>query len=214
MPGRPAAFFFLDLPESSPFIRTNGAEEAVAFLEHYDASYRAGPLVSLAVGGEYKAFGRNLFTEASGFHTSHGSRHVNVHSSPTEPWTDLVTAFTDTYCKGNITRGMFRVHTGQRAGVSAFDRNRPAHQICRLDWSDRRKGGGFRHAQFRLGRSRAHHDGKGTCNSGAAILLPEFPSAWKDSAKSLFLSAQVSRGCVRSSMFSPMSPTGSRTSTI
>ena len=92
--------FFLYLPESSPFIRTNGAEEAVAFLEHYDASYRAGPLVSLAVGGEYKAFGRSLFTEASGFHTSHSSRHVNVHSSPTEPWTDMVTTFIDTYCKG------------------------------------------------------------------------------------------------------------------
>ena len=92
--------FFLDLPESSPFIRTNGAEEAVAFLEHYDASYRAGPLVSLAVGGEYKAFGRSLFTEASGFHTSHSSRHVNVHSSPTEPWTDVETTYMDTYCQG------------------------------------------------------------------------------------------------------------------
>ncbi len=88
--------FFLDLPESSPFIRTNGAEEAVAFLEHYDAPYRAGPLVHLAVGGEYKAFGRSLFTEARGFHTSHSSRHVNVHSSPTEPWNDVVT----TFCKG------------------------------------------------------------------------------------------------------------------
>lgn len=91
---------FLDLPESSPFIRTNGAEEAVAFLEHYDASYRAGPLVHLAVGGEYKVFGRSLFTEAGGFHTSHSSRHVNVHSSPTEPWTDVLTAFMDTYCQG------------------------------------------------------------------------------------------------------------------
>ena len=58
---------FLDLPESSPFIRTNGAEEAVAFLEHYDASYRAGPLVNLVVGGEYKAFGRRFFHRSKRF---------------------------------------------------------------------------------------------------------------------------------------------------
>ena len=94
------AVFFLDLPESSPFIRTNGAEEAVAFLEHYDASYRAGPLVSLAVGGEYKAFGRSLFTEASGFHTSYSAMHANVHSSPTEPWTEVLTSFMNSYCQG------------------------------------------------------------------------------------------------------------------
>ena len=92
--------FFLDLPESSPFIRTNGAEEAVAFLEHYDASYRAGPLVRLTVGGEYEAFGRSLFAEARGFHTFHSATHVNAHSSPTEPWTDVLTSFMDSYCQG------------------------------------------------------------------------------------------------------------------
>ena len=95
-----AGVFFLDLTESSPFIRTNGAEEAVAFLEHYDPSYRAGPLVSLTVGGEYKAFGRSLFTEVRGFHTSHSAKHVNVHSSPAEPWTNVLTAFMDMYCQG------------------------------------------------------------------------------------------------------------------
>ena len=50
--------FFLDMSESSPFIRTNNREEVVGFLDHYDAAFRAGPLVNLAVGGEYDAFGK------------------------------------------------------------------------------------------------------------------------------------------------------------
>ena len=95
-----AGVYFLDLRESSPFIRTNGAEEAVALLEHYDPSYQAGPLVRLTVGGEYKAFGRGLFTEVRGFHSSHSAKHVNVHSSPAEPWTNVLTTFMDMYCQG------------------------------------------------------------------------------------------------------------------
>lgn len=55
--------FYLDLPESNPFIRTNGAEQAVAFLGHYDASYQAAPLVVLEFGGDYEAFGRSLATD-------------------------------------------------------------------------------------------------------------------------------------------------------
>ena len=50
--------YFLDMSESSPFIRTNGREEAVGFLDHYDASFHAGPLINLAVGSEYDAFGK------------------------------------------------------------------------------------------------------------------------------------------------------------
>ena len=92
--------FLLDLPESSPFIRTNGAEEAVDFLEHYDASYRSGPLVSLEIGGEYEALGRRLVTAASAFRTSHGSRHVSDYSSPAEPWTGVLDSFMNSYCPG------------------------------------------------------------------------------------------------------------------
>ena len=108
---------FLDLPESSPFIRTTGAEEAVAFLKHYDASYRAGPLVNLVVGGEYKAFGRRFFTEASGFHSSHSARHVNVHRSPTEPWMDVVTAFMTTHCQGLSREECFSFTPARERGL-------------------------------------------------------------------------------------------------
>ena len=78
--------FFLDLPESSPFVETNSREEAVDFLEHYDASLRAGPLTSLMLGSEYRAFGRRLFTEASGFLTFSESRHGNAYDRRGAAW--------------------------------------------------------------------------------------------------------------------------------
>ena len=81
--------FFLDLPESSPFIETNSREEVVGFLDHYDASNRAGPQISLAVGGERDAFGRKLFAEASGFITFHSSSHVNEYERTSELWDEL-----------------------------------------------------------------------------------------------------------------------------
>ena len=81
--------FFLDLPESSPFIETNSREEVVGFLDHYDASNRAGPQIRLAVGGERDAFGRKLFAEASGFITFHSSSHVNEYERTSELWDEL-----------------------------------------------------------------------------------------------------------------------------
>ena len=80
--------YFLDMSESSPFIRTNGREEAVGFLDHYDASFQAGPLVNLAVGGEYEAFGKSLFTEVSGFLTFSSSTHVNEYEEERGPWAE------------------------------------------------------------------------------------------------------------------------------
>ena len=83
-----AGAFFLDLPESSPFIETDSDENLVDFLSHYDPS-RAGPLYKLAVGGAYDAFGRNLFTEARGFFTSHDARHLNEYGQTSELWDNL-----------------------------------------------------------------------------------------------------------------------------
>ncbi len=85
--------YVLDLQESSPFIRTNGKEEVVGFLDHYDASFQAGPLVNLAIGGNYNAFGKNLFTEVSGFLTFSNSSHVNEYSEDPVPWTNIRTEF-------------------------------------------------------------------------------------------------------------------------
>lgn len=85
--------FVLDLPESSPFIRTNGREEVVGFLDHYDAAFKAGPTVDLAAGGEYEAFGKNLFTELNGFLTFYTSRHVNEYSEDPAPWADVIARF-------------------------------------------------------------------------------------------------------------------------
>ena len=78
--------FFLDLPESSPFVETNSREDAVDFLDHYDASLRAGPLTSLMVGSDYRAFGLRLFTEASGFLTFSESRHRNAYDRRSAAW--------------------------------------------------------------------------------------------------------------------------------
>lgn len=85
--------YVLDLSESSPFIRTNGREEVVGFLDHYDAAFQAGPLVNMAVGGEYEAFGKSLFTELSGFLTFYSSRHVNEYDEDRGPWTDALAQF-------------------------------------------------------------------------------------------------------------------------
>ena len=92
--------YFLDMSESSPFIRTNSREEAVGFLDHYDASFQAGPLVNLAVGGEYNAFGKSLFTELSGFLTFYSSTHVNNYHEDPAPWTDIRTEFKEQHCQG------------------------------------------------------------------------------------------------------------------
>ena len=91
--------YFLDMSESSPFIRTNGREEAIGFLDHYDAAFQAGPLVNLAVGGKYDAFGKSLFTELSGFLTFYSSKHVNDYDENRAPWTDIRTEFEEQHCQ-------------------------------------------------------------------------------------------------------------------
>ncbi|MYC26678.1 MAG: hypothetical protein F4X63_01595 [Nitrospira sp. SB0662_bin_26] len=96
--------YFLDMSESSPFIRTNGREEVIGFLDHYDASFQAGPLVNLAVGGEYDAFGKSLFTEVSGFLTFYSSMHVNNYDEDPAPWTDALAEF-DRRCPINPVDG-------------------------------------------------------------------------------------------------------------
>ncbi len=95
--------YFLDMSESSPFIRTNSREEAVGFLDHYDASFQAGPLVNLAVGTEYDAFGKRLFTELSGFLTFSSSSHVNEYNEDPAPWTEILAQFEERYCRTCFT---------------------------------------------------------------------------------------------------------------
>ena len=95
--------YVLDMSESSPFIRTNGREEAVGFLDHYDAAFQAGPLVNLAVGGEYNAFGKNLFAELNGFLTFYSSTHVNEYREDPAPWNDIRTQFLERYCETCFT---------------------------------------------------------------------------------------------------------------
>ena len=101
--------YFLDTSESSPFIRTNGKEEVVGFLDHYDAAFQAGPLVNLAVGGEYDAFGKSLFTELGGFLTFYNASHVNDYKEDQGPWTEA--------------RTMFEQHCSEQGFSSAFDGN-------------------------------------------------------------------------------------------
>ncbi len=89
---------FLDLPESSPFVRTNGREEVVGFLEHYDAEFRSGSRAQLTVGRNYHALGKDLFTEFSGFLSSYSSTHTNHYSEDAAPWTEVRTQFENQYC--------------------------------------------------------------------------------------------------------------------
>ena len=91
--------FSLDLSESSPFIRTNGSEEAVSFLDHYDASDRSGAMVTLSIGGKIGTAGGNLLTEFSGFYTSHDSKHVHEYAEDPGPWVDVRNAFEQQHCQ-------------------------------------------------------------------------------------------------------------------
>lgn len=90
--------YFLDLPEFSPFVRTNGREEVVGFLEHYDAEFRSGSRVQLTAGRKYHAFGRDLFTELSGFLASYSSTHVNEYRGDAAAWAEVRTQFESQYC--------------------------------------------------------------------------------------------------------------------
>ncbi len=108
--GADLGVFFLDLPEASPFIETNSREEATGFLEHYDASYRAGPLFGLAVGGEYGAFGSSLFTEVRGFLNFHSTDHVNEYERRSEGW--------------NAVAGEFRIENTDSFNLSPEDEMR------------------------------------------------------------------------------------------
>ncbi len=94
--------FFLDLSETSPFIRTNGREEVVGFLDHYDAEFEDGALVTFAVGREYDPFGNIPLIELSGFFTSYTFRQVSDYSEDPAPWTDVRNAFREQYCPGGI----------------------------------------------------------------------------------------------------------------
>ncbi len=84
---------FLDLPESSPFIDTDNNEVVVELLDHYDASFQPGALVNLAVGGEYTAFRRTLFTEVRGFFTSHSTTDVTEYERTSGQWNELEAMF-------------------------------------------------------------------------------------------------------------------------
>ena len=89
---------FLDLPESSPFVMTNGREEVVGFLDHYDAEFRSGSRAQLTVGRNYHAFGKDLFTELSGFLTSYNSTHTNEYREDAEAWTKVRIQFENQFC--------------------------------------------------------------------------------------------------------------------
>ena len=94
--------YFLDLSESSPFVRTNGREEIVGFLEHYDAELRSGPRVGMVAGRKYQAFGKSLYTELSGFFTSYRSTHVNEYSGDVAAWAGVLGQFESQYCQQGV----------------------------------------------------------------------------------------------------------------
>ena len=93
--------FFLDMSESSPFIRTNGKEEVVGFLDHYDAEYEDGALANLTIGKEYDS----QFAELSGFLTSYTSRHTSEYNEDPAPWTDIRTRVLDKFCPQGTDAG-------------------------------------------------------------------------------------------------------------
>ncbi len=95
-----AGVHWLDLPDSSPFIRTNGREEVLGFLNHYDGKDE-DTLVTLALG---KAHGHQ-FTELRGFLTSHTSRHAREYYEDPAPWAQIRTRFQDLHCPPGAVLG-------------------------------------------------------------------------------------------------------------
>ncbi|MCY3803009.1 MAG: hypothetical protein OXG06_01200 [Gammaproteobacteria bacterium] len=95
-----AGIHWLDLQESGPFIRTNGREEVLGYLDHYDGK-DDGALITLALG---KA--QNLqFTELRGFLTSHTSRHTREYDSDPAPWAEVRARFQDQHCPPGAVLG-------------------------------------------------------------------------------------------------------------
>lgn len=95
-----AGINWLDLPDSSPFLRTNGQEEALGFLDHYDGKDEGG-MVNLALG---KAHGHH-FTELRGFHTSQTSRHTREYYENPVPWAEIRARFQDRHCPPGAALG-------------------------------------------------------------------------------------------------------------
>lgn len=95
-----AGVHWLDLPDSSPFIRTNGREEVLGFLNHYNGRDE-DTLVTLALG---KAHGHQ-FTELRGFLTSYTSRHTREYHEDPAPWADIRTRFQDLHCPPGAVLG-------------------------------------------------------------------------------------------------------------
>ena len=155
--------YFLDMSESSPFIRTNGKEEAVGFLDHYDASFQAGPLVNLAIGSNYDAFGKSLFTELSGFLTFSRSTHVNEYSEDPAPWTETRENFVKTYCPQGTELGVCLTRETSRYLLDLIKDN---PDVRAVGWVGKIDGGAMPgpmpgSSHFRVGRSHTHQHTKG-----------------------------------------------------
>lgn len=126
--------FLLDMSESSPFIRTNGKEEVVGFLDHYDAEHEDGGLMSLTIGKEHG----HRFTELGGFMTSYTSRHTHEYNEDPTPWTDIRTRFQDQYCpQGTEIGACLTAETEQH--LVALIKDDP--QIRSVGWIGRIDGG-------------------------------------------------------------------------
>lgn len=95
-----AGVHWLDLPESSLFIRANGREEVLGFLDHYDGKDEDG-LVNLAFGRVHG----DHFTELRGFLTSHTSRHAREYHEDPAPWADIRARFQDQHCPPGAVLG-------------------------------------------------------------------------------------------------------------
>ena len=95
-----AGIHSLDLPESGPFIRTNGREEVLEFPDHYDGK-DDGALIGLTLG---KAHGHR-FTELHSFFTSYASRHTREYDSDPGPWAEVRARFQDQHCPPGAVLG-------------------------------------------------------------------------------------------------------------
>lgn len=132
--------FSLDLSESSPFIRTNGSEEAIGFLDHYNASDRSGAMVTFAAGGKIDTAGGSLFAEFSSFYTSYNSKHVHEYSENPEPWADVRSAFEQQHCQNVDFEDCLGEDT--EPFLVAMIKNHP--EVRSVGWIGRIDGGAMR----------------------------------------------------------------------
>ncbi|SMM98657.1 hypothetical protein SPONN_2696 [uncultured Candidatus Thioglobus sp.] len=78
---------WLDLPESTPFVEVDGAQKVVGFIDNYDTTDKAAPLLTFSVDNNSDTNPINF----SGFFSQLNTTDSNEYSGDTQSWTAATT---------------------------------------------------------------------------------------------------------------------------